>query len=113
MQKDLPDFDTLMELAKNDPTAFEALREQYINAVIENSPVNMQRRLRGLQFQIDAKRKTSSTPMKACITLSAMMHDSFDRLRRVLNEGLDDLPVETNPTISAKILAFETTAAAQ
>lgn len=111
MINELPDFDTLMAMAKSNPKGLEELRQQYIQHLINNATPALQNRLRGLQFQIDAKRKVSGTPLNACIEISHMMHESFFELRKALNDGLDvDKPEYTN-TQSAKILSFEAPAA--
>ncbi len=81
----LPDFDTMQELAKNNPIELERLRVAAIEDVIGNAPVELQRRLRGLQFQIDAQRVISRSPMASCLKISEMMHKSFVKLRIALN----------------------------
>lgn len=86
MQKELPDFDTLMELAKTDPEGLEKLRQEHVAAIINSAPPETRRRLQGLQFQIDAQRRIHSSPMAACIKVSQMMYDSFTNLRYLLNE---------------------------
>ncbi len=92
MQQELPDFDTLKEMAEKDPQALEALRQQHVDALIESAPSNTRRRLRGLQFQIDAQRSIHPTPMAACIKLSQMMYESFSELRYLLNEFTEQGP---------------------
>lgn len=86
MQYDLPDFDTLLFMAKNDPKGLEALRKTLLKQLIESAPEETKKRLHGLQFQIDARRQLSSNPMISCIKISEMMHDSFSSLRFLLNE---------------------------
>ncbi len=111
MITELPDFDTLIEMAKSNPEGLEELRQQHIEHLIKNAAPELQNRLRGLQFQIDAKRKISGTALNACIEISHMMHDSFFELRKALNEGIEvEEPEYTNPQ-SAKILSFEAPAA--
>jgi len=86
MQQELPDFDTLKQLAEQNPKALEDLRQQFINDLINNASPDLQRRLRGLQFQIDAQRRIHKNPLAACIKLSEMMYDSFSELRYALND---------------------------
>lgn len=86
MRQELPDFDTLKKMAEQNPNALEELRQQFVNDLIDNAPPDLQRRLRGLQFQIDAQRRIHKTPMAACIKLSQMMYDSFSELRYLLND---------------------------
>ncbi|MBL4868288.1 MAG: DUF3135 domain-containing protein [Pseudomonadales bacterium] len=83
----LPEFDELLRLAEKDPDRLEALRAEMCEQLILDAPVELRRRLRGLQFRIDMERRRSSTPMAACIKISEMMHESFGRLRDALNEA--------------------------
>ncbi|MGH1469570.1 MAG: DUF3135 domain-containing protein [Cellvibrionaceae bacterium] len=89
MALELPDFDTLKDLAERDPEALEALRQQHVDSLIENAPARHQQRLKGLQFQIDAQRKIHSNPLSACIKISEMMHESFHEMRILLNDMVD------------------------
>jgi selenocysteine-specific translation elongation factor len=83
---ELPKFDELMKLAQNNPEALEALRQEHVNALIDNAPEADKTRLRGLQFQIDAQRKIHNhSPMGACLKISKMMQESFADLRVHLN----------------------------
>ncbi len=81
------DFDYLSQLYKTAPEKFEEIRAQEINDFIQSSPKERQKRLRGLQFQIDSIREINkNTPMKACVQISQMMHNSFDDMRHLLNQ---------------------------
>jgi hypothetical protein len=85
------DFDYLSKLYKTDPVKFEELRAQEIEKVIQSASTQGQRRLRGLQFQIDAKRKIhKDSPIGASIAISKMMHESFESLRFHLNQAVDN-----------------------
>ncbi len=83
--RELPDFDTLMALAKDDPQSLEQLRDTLTQQLIDAAPAALQPRLRGLQFQIDAKRQLAANPTAACLSISRMMHESFSRLHVALN----------------------------
>lgn len=91
---DLPHFKILERMAKEDPEALEQLRLAHVEAIIAEAGVANERRLRGLQFQIDAIRRGSSNPMAACIRISKLMHDSLIDLNSVLQSE------ETPPTVS-------------
>jgi len=69
-------FDTMMSMAKDDPEGFEHLRQQMINAVIDDAPEDSRRRLIGLQWRVDQERRLAKTPMGACIRISNMMWES-------------------------------------
>jgi hypothetical protein len=88
-------FDYWLALSKKKPEVFEVRRAACIEALISSAPDSQQPRLRGLQWQIDLKRKRAKTPMAACITISNMMWD------RVLGEGglLESLRQTRSPTL--------------
>ncbi len=83
----LPEFDQLREMAQNNPEGLEQLRRELVDQFIQGAPEAYRRKLRGLQFRVDMERRRAKTPMAACIAISGMMHDSFDRLRQALNEA--------------------------
>lgn len=75
-----PNFDELLALAKDDPALFEAKRLEYIEYFFATIPAERQRRLRGLQWQIDQTRQLARTPMASCMNMMNMMWDSLNRL---------------------------------
>ena len=54
---ELPSFDELKKLAQSDPEQLEKLRTELIEDTISSAPAQHQRRLRGLQFQVDMERR--------------------------------------------------------
>lgn len=79
-------FTQLCELFKSDPEAFENFRKLEIEKVIKASSEKSQKRLRGLQFQIDAKRSIyKDKPYMSCMEISKMMHTKFNELNYQLN----------------------------
>ncbi|WP_096087237.1 DUF3135 domain-containing protein [Agaribacterium haliotis] len=84
MTSTLPNHSELSKLARENPEALEALRQREIDQLIAGAPAEYQRRLRGLQFQIDSKRQLHSNPMGACIEISRMMMQSVAKLREAL-----------------------------
>lgn len=107
-------IDKLIEMAKKDPEKLEELRLNEINRLIESAPENLQRRLRGLQFQIDCKREIHKSSMGCCITISKMMHESVDKLNSALNgfasTEFSNSPSSDHAAESAQIIAFPVTA---
>lgn len=87
---ELPGFDTLRYLAEHDPNRLELLRNALIEMLIARSPEESRHRLRGLQFQINARVKLASNPVAACVAISAMMHETLDQLQRTLCDGPDE-----------------------
>lgn len=111
--RDAFDFDYWMELHAADPAAFEEQRAAMIQAEIERAPEQLQRRLRGIQFELDAKRSLSDSPLESCMQMSSQMWESFDMMRTQLNalarpEALteEDVAKLQKPTEAAKVLAF-------
>lgn len=82
----LPDFDTLRDMAKNDPEALEDLRLKLCQKVIDNAPDHAKPRLRGLMFQIDTRRRLARTDLEACEDVSRMMHTSLKRMQAMLKD---------------------------
>jgi len=111
MSYDLPEFDKLREMAQNDPEALERLRVELCDQLIQEAPEKYRRKLRGLQFRVDMERRRAKSPMAACIAISGMMHDSFDRLRQTLNEAAGNVTPTYLDTVSedaeeGKVLPF-------
>jgi hypothetical protein len=108
----IPSFDKLVTLAKQDPKRLDALKRDMTEAWIEQAPVEYQKRLRGIQFQIDMEVRRAKNPMDACIRVSNMMHDSFAELRDRLNEMTQTGPRyraedESTPALGkAQVLPF-------
>jgi len=70
----LPEFEVLVDMARNDPAGLEDLRSALVTGVIDKARSRQsQQRLAGLQFRIDLERRKSSSPMGATIRLSEMM----------------------------------------
>ncbi|EOD56381.1 DUF3135 domain-containing protein [Aeromonas molluscorum] len=78
---ELPDFDTLKRLAATEPHLLETLLYEQIEAVIETANPDQQRRLRGLQFQVDCQRRLAKNPIDSCLRIVNMMQDSFFLMR--------------------------------
>lgn len=70
------DFDQWAIIAKDDPEEFEAMRRALINQMLEQTPDNIKRRLKGLQWRIDQERERSANPMASCLQISKMMWNS-------------------------------------
>jgi hypothetical protein len=106
---EMPTFDEMVRLAKTDPETLENIRRVLIEDLIADAPESYQRRLRGLQFQIDMERRKAGNPMGACVAISKMMHDSLFKLRETMNgfTGKSEF-VEPEPSYntSAEVLSF-------
>jgi len=71
------DFDYWMNLAKDDPSAFDEQRTNEVKTLIESAPEHMHRRLYGLQWRIDMEVKKGKNPMDSCLRVYRMMLDSI------------------------------------
>lgn len=111
MNNKLPTIDQLIELAKNNPEELERLRQRQVNALIASAPEHMQRRLRGLQFQIDCKREIHSSAMGSCLAITRMMMDSLQQLNQAL-QGLtgEQAPLPQSNTKPSMVIPFPATA---
>ncbi|MCR8915422.1 DUF3135 domain-containing protein [Marinobacter panjinensis] len=101
---EMPTFDALKDLAQRDPEGFERLRAAAIEDCIRRSSECNQRRLRGLQFVIDARRRTAGSPMKALLDIQAMMYDSLLGLQQALL--VQQRPCAPTTPTSARVLRF-------
>ncbi|MEZ5506414.1 MAG: DUF3135 domain-containing protein [Gammaproteobacteria bacterium] len=110
MKYTLPEFDTLREMAQNDPEGLERLRGQPGDQLIRAHRKPTAENWCGLQFRVDMERRRAKSPMAACIAISAMMHDSFDQLRQALNEAAGNASVmggsQHDTMTEAKVLPF-------
>jgi hypothetical protein len=94
MSTTLPNFDELVKLAQTDPEAFEQLRKNHVQGLIDSAPEHTQRRLKGLQFQVDMIRRRTKNPMGACLEISKMMYDSLYHLRETIQESETNTPFQ-------------------
>jgi hypothetical protein len=67
------DFDAWSALARSDPQTFEDCRERIIDEAIRRAPAHRQERLRRMQWKLNQIRKTSRTPMIACLRMHRLL----------------------------------------
>ncbi len=108
MKYDLPSVDQLIELAKTNPEELERMRKQHVESLIARAPEHMQRRLRGLQFQIDSRRSLHENPMGSCMMISKMMLDSLSKLNSALHGVEVERPDNAKQTGMASVIPFPT-----
>lgn len=101
------DFDAWVELARENPQAFEEKRKHIIEAAIQGAPEQKQQRLRCLQWKLDKIRETSRTPMMACLQINRLLWENVTGEHGLLN-SLQQLQTGANgqpqPRPSAKII---------
>ena len=101
------DFNSLMRLAKEDPTKFSELREKIVQDFIHSCETNKQDRLIRLQWRIDEARKQATNPLDSVIKISGMMWQSLDELviaQTQLSDSLKGEDVIERP--KAKVVQF-------
>ena len=86
MNNQLPDVETLIKMAQEDPEGLEQLRQKLCTQLINNAPQKYQRRLNGIQFQINMTRRKSANELHSCIKISEMMLESYQKLQAVLTD---------------------------
>jgi hypothetical protein len=79
------DFDAWVNLARQDPQAFEEKRKHLIEDAIQGAPAHKQQRLRCLQWKLDKIRETSRTPMIACLHINRLLWESVTGEHGLLN----------------------------
>ena len=94
---ELPNFDELVNLAKNEPEKFDAMRQQLNQQLIALASDEQQKVLEGLVFKIEMQRRKSKNTTQFNILLSQLMISSFVEMQSLLNsetknKQLDDLP---------------------
>ncbi|MDO9478681.1 MAG: DUF3135 domain-containing protein [Pseudohongiella sp.] len=99
----LPDFDTMMQLHREDPEALERLRQDLTSELVNNASEETKRRLEGLQFRINMELRRAGNPTARFLKLSGMMQDAFSELNYCLNSPLDAI-AEKQKSQSAVIL---------
>ena len=106
------DFEYWMELAQNDPEAFEQQRKELIQHLIDSQSEEDRLSLKQLQWRIDSVRFLSANPLDACLRIYEMlMKKTFgdQGLARTLAAANDNsgFPDKRNPPSSqGKTLVF-------
>jgi hypothetical protein len=107
------DFEHWLVLARDDPDSFEQLRSRMLDDCIARASAPHQERLRRLQWRIDRIRERASNPLAACVQISDLMWNTFNRLGEAYRSL--EIPGPTGPTNhrlarpprkSARILPF-------
>jgi Protein of unknown function (DUF3135) len=103
------DFDKWAKLAKENPDAYEEMRQKMIQEVIDSTSPEVKRRMEGLQWKIDQIRSTSTNPMSSCLKISQMMWDNvlgddglLDSMRQL--SGSEQIKKLDKPKESATVI---------
>lgn len=102
----LPEFDTLLDMARNDPAGLEELRLKLTADILADARSDAQRkRLEGLVFKVNMERRRSSSPMGATIRLSELMCQSLADLQLAI-VAPEELQVESDASGGENVIAF-------
>lgn len=92
MASPLPSFDVLMDLAQNDPDKLEEIRQKLSAEIMADATPTLRPKLEGLNFRINMERQRSKNAMQSCLRITALMHDSFDKMRHELDVLVNPSP---------------------
>ncbi|MDX1319491.1 MAG: DUF3135 domain-containing protein [Oceanospirillum sp.] len=92
MASQLPSFDVLMDLARNNPEQLENIRKSMSEEIIQDASPRIRHKLEGINFKVDMERQRSKTPLQSCIRVAALMHDSFSQMREELDTLFQPAP---------------------
>ncbi|MFC3852017.1 DUF3135 domain-containing protein [Salinispirillum marinum] len=84
---EIPDFNELMRMAREEPEALETMRKEYTEQLLASAPPESLHRLQGMAFVLDAKRRTAHSPAEVCKAMSDLM---LERLK-VLQANFEDI----------------------
>lgn len=71
------DFDRWATLAREQPAEFEKERRRALARFMRSVPPQRRQRLRCLQWRVDQVRRSSGTPLAACMQISKMMWETL------------------------------------
>ncbi|MFG1489079.1 DUF3135 domain-containing protein [Oceanospirillum sp. HFRX-1_2] len=104
MASQLPSFDVLMDLARNNPEQLEDIRKLLSEEIIRDASPRIRHKLEGINFKVNMERQRSKNALQSCIRITALMHDSFNQMREELDvlfqptqlKDVSDLPQAAN-----------------
>ncbi|USD65469.1 DUF3135 domain-containing protein [Vibrio sp. SCSIO 43136] len=96
----LPPFDELVELAENDPAAFDEFRQQMCEEMITCASTEMQPRLRAQQTHIERVIQTCKNPTHTNVTLMYELSSQMGKFRSALEGDIE-------PEHQATVIPFQ------
>ncbi|MBV0934805.1 DUF3135 domain-containing protein [Marinobacterium weihaiense] len=82
----IPDFDSLVQLAQNDPVALEQLRMELVEQHIAGRPETQRQKLERMQFRINGVIRRASNPVHTCVLLNDLLMERSADLLQKLNQ---------------------------
>lgn len=90
----IPDFDSLVQLAQNDPGALEQLRTELIEQHIAKQPEAQRQKLERMQFRINGVIRMANNPIHTCVLLNDLLMASASDLLQKLNQISRECDIE-------------------
>jgi len=84
----LPDFDVLLAIHREDPEALEQFRRHLLREAVEAAPPMHRKSLEDLLERIEDARAGAHDPVEAASIAFRMMRDSVERLQACWGEAL-------------------------
>ncbi|WP_238482539.1 DUF3135 domain-containing protein [Noviherbaspirillum aridicola] len=84
----LPDFDVLLAIHREDPEALERFRRHLLREAVDSAPLQHRDSLEELLRRIEEARSEARDPVDAAAIAFRMMRDSVDRLQASWDEAL-------------------------
>lgn len=104
MYRDLPAFDTVVTLHKEQPDELDRIRTELTDPILENTTGDCLHRLQGSQVGIDMELRRARTPEARFVKISSMMHEAFAELNHVLHHP--EQPGAADVNREARIIPF-------
>lgn len=89
MNTNLPDFDVLLAIHRDDPEALEQFRRHLLREAVDAAPAAHRKSLEELLVRIEESRAAARDPLDAAAIAFRMMRDSVDRLQASWSDALD------------------------
>ena len=93
-------------LYQRDPQRFEEQRRKLIQQAIEEFPAHLRPRAYGLQFRLDAELGRIRDPVARMNRMVEIFWDSFEQLRRAINDPVGLLAEREKGKTSAVVIPF-------
>lgn len=88
MNTNLPDFDVLLAIHREDPDALEQFRRHLLRDAVDSAPEAHRKSLEDLLLRIEKARSEARDPVDAAAIAFRMMRDSVNRLQETWGDAL-------------------------
>lgn len=88
MNVNLPDFDALLAIHREDPEALERFRRHLLREAVDAAPHEHRQSLEDLLLRIEEARAQARSPADAAMIAFRMMRESVDRLQDSWEDAL-------------------------